>query len=194
MLFAKRLPSISGDASMRSRNPARSARRRGRSRHKSTAIRTYSCAVVAMSSGRPRFIEMETPARPITVFPASVTTGTPIQNESILVVWPGQGNGSRLTSMPWYLARYWWRERRSAKATRPDSMPCFPRTSKTRRRGSPGGARRTSLDSATSRITLAQSSKPPALTLQKLFKHPNVIRPSASAGSGDTCGVLVRGE
>ena len=41
-----------------------------------------------ISSGRPRFVSWLRPARPTTVRPTSVTTGTPIQKESRLVVWP----------------------------------------------------------------------------------------------------------
>ena len=87
-LRAKRGASISGEARIRARNPARSAPSRSRFPLRPTAILTYSSGVVATSSGRPRFFAWHRPARPTTVRPTSVTTGTPIQNASRLVVCP----------------------------------------------------------------------------------------------------------
>ena len=49
---------------------------------------TYCSGVRAISSGRPRFDRMLTPARPTAVRPASVMTGTPIQSESSVVMPP----------------------------------------------------------------------------------------------------------
>jgi hypothetical protein len=46
-----------------------------------------------------RLVSWPSPARPTTVFPTRVMTGTPIQNESRLVVCPLYGNVSRAMSM-----------------------------------------------------------------------------------------------
>ena len=48
--------------------------------------------------GRFKFINWHSPARPIAVRPTKVTTGTPIQKLSRLVVWPLHGKLSRPTS------------------------------------------------------------------------------------------------
>ncbi len=82
---------MSGDRSILSRRDARRLARRGRSKAKAEAIMTNSSSVRAASSLRPRLESWLQPARPTTVRPTRVTTGTPIQNESRLVVWPLYG-------------------------------------------------------------------------------------------------------
>ena len=57
----------------------------------------------------------------------------------------------------------------------------------------PGGARSTSRDRGTARSTSAQSVRHPSLTLQKLFRQPNVIAPDSSAGSALTGGLSAGG-
>ena len=76
-------------STVRGRGPARLARE------------TYSSGERATSSGSARFMAIETPARCSAVPPLRVTTGTPIQVASRLVVPPAKGKVSRPTSMRW---------------------------------------------------------------------------------------------
>ena len=71
---------------MRSRKPALSAASRGRSLASCAAMRTYSSGVLAAISVNPRLESWLNPARLTGVVPTNVTTGTPIQYESRLVV------------------------------------------------------------------------------------------------------------
>ncbi len=95
----KRGPSQRGELAIRSRSPARKAVNRGRSCARPTALATYSSLLAAISSGRPTPLRWLTPMRLTKWSPARVTTGTPIQSASTVVVPPLNGNGSSATSI-----------------------------------------------------------------------------------------------
>ncbi len=88
MCRAKRGPSNSGDGRSRGRRIARYRSSRAPSCVNSTAFRTYSNSLSAINSSMPRLASRNTPLRPTSVRPASVTSGTPIHNASKLVVCP----------------------------------------------------------------------------------------------------------
>src|SRR5258708_10340594 len=84
-----------------------------------------------------RFIAWQSPARPTIVEPTSVTTGTPIQSASRLVVWPLYGKLSRQMSMPRYVAKYSARGMKRTNATRSRATPARSNASRTRWRARP---------------------------------------------------------
>src|SRR6185312_7655941 len=94
-----RLESIRGDRLIPCRRDDRKDSRRGRSRARLLAILMNCSRSFAARSVSPRFDTCDHPARDTAVCPTSVTTGTPIQNESRLVVWPLYGNVSSPTSI-----------------------------------------------------------------------------------------------
>src|SRR5580698_6442409 len=79
-------PSVRGELRIRRRNPARRSASRGKSLARSTAIFTNCSSFSAASSRKFKLDNWLHPARPTIVSPIRVTTGTPIQNESRLVV------------------------------------------------------------------------------------------------------------
>jgi Ca2+-binding RTX toxin-like protein len=80
--------SISGDLSILSRSVLLNSANLGQSSASPTAFSTYSSAVRATSSGRPILVRTLNPARWTWVSPIRLTTGTPIQRASRVVVWP----------------------------------------------------------------------------------------------------------
>ena len=87
-LAANCFPFIRADDLIRSLRPARSSERPITSTADRTAMSTYCPGVSAMKSNKPRFDRILTPPRPTAVRPFSVITGTPIQSESRVLVWP----------------------------------------------------------------------------------------------------------
>src|SRR5437773_12090576 len=76
---------------MRSRSEPRSSLRRSRAPAKRTARRTYSAALGAIHSGRPTALSTLVALRETDREPGTVTTGTPIQRASQVVVRPLYG-------------------------------------------------------------------------------------------------------
>src|SRR5262249_14422703 len=91
MCRAKRLPSMSGDRCMRSRNEPRRSWSLDKSPAQLAANSTYCSGVCAVSSSSPRLHNWLKLARPMAVLPRSVTVGTPIQKASRVVVCPLHG-------------------------------------------------------------------------------------------------------
>src|SRR5665213_1703711 len=88
MFRAKRGAFINGDAVIRPRNVDRSFRSRSTSAARLAATRTNQSSRSSANSVRPRLESWLHPPRLTAATPVLVTTGTPIQNESRLVVWP----------------------------------------------------------------------------------------------------------
>ena len=88
MFRANRRAFISGEVSIRWRIVRRSSASRSGDCASVIAVCTYCLGRRAASSGSPMFDRMLFPPRPTAVWPTRLTTGTPIQNESRLVVWP----------------------------------------------------------------------------------------------------------
>ena len=155
---AKRAPSISAERSMRARSSSRRRSSRERSRASSAAMATYWSGWSRRAPATRDCARAE-PARPRTVGPTSVITGTPIQNESRLVVCPLTGNVSRHTSMRRTSTDSRDVDWKPMNSTRSGSTPALANALRVRITRLAGGARRTRRDPSTAPRTRAQRAK-----------------------------------
>src|SRR5262245_27928791 len=120
---AKRFPSHSAEAVIRSRKPARSLDSLGRSLANETANSTYSSQVVAIVSVSPTLQRWLSEWRLANVSPGQIITGTPIHSASHVVIPPPNGKGSKAMSTSRYAERYSAYELRGVNSTRDGSTP-----------------------------------------------------------------------
>ena len=140
-------------------NPPANPASFGKSIARFAAIFTNCSSVPAASSVSPRLDNWLQPARPTTVSPMRVTTGTPIHSASRLVVWPLYGSVSRQMSM-----RCNCEDNRDGVGGRrtsiaPRAISSGRKCSSTRCRASPAGAMSRSREFSTRFNTPAQRAQ-----------------------------------
>src|SRR5262249_51026201 len=150
---------------------------------------TYSSKEFATILGNPTLVSMLAPTRDTWLCPASVTTGSPIQSESQVVVVPLNGKGSSAMSALWCNARNSRDGNLPHNSSRDDSMPLHAKRSRIRCPARPPATLAiTSRAPGTAARILDQTCTTCGVILDNALNDPKVTFPCFDAGKSLTAG------